>query len=128
VSGRPENPYRAGSAALDEPTPRGGHLWAWSGVLLAVLPLGVALLWARQFGQVFSAFGADLPLLTRLVVDWPLVLAVPAALMALWRLLRPGGLRQAPMLFATGLAIAVLLSVAVMVVLYLPIFQLASTV
>ncbi len=128
MSGGSENPYRPGSAALDEPTPRGGHPWAWSGVLLAVLPLGVALLWARRFDEVFSAFGADLPVLTRLVVEWPLLLAVPAVLMALRRLLRPAGVRQASMLFGTGLAIAVLLSVAVMVFLYLPIFQLAGRV
>lgn len=131
MSGGPENPYRATAAALSEPSQTRGageHVLAWLGVLLGLFPLGVALLVAPRFAQVFRSFSMDLPLLTELVFDWPFVLALPSVLLALWRLFRPGGRRQAWTLFAIGLSLAVLLSLLTVFLFYLPILQLASVV
>lgn len=131
MSGRPENPYRATDAALSEPSETLGmevHVLAWLGVLLGLFPLGVALLLAPHFRGMFQTFGAELPLLSRWVMDWPIVLSAPSALMALWRLFQPRGRRQAWTLFAIGLALAILLSLLTVFLFYLPIFQLASVV
>lgn len=131
MSGGPENPYRPTGAALSEPSETRGtgeHVLAWLGVVLGLFPLGVALLMAPRFAQLFRSFNMDLPLLTELVFDWPFVLALPSALMALWRLFRPGGRRQAWTLFGVGLALAILLSLLTFLLFYLPILQLASVV
>lgn len=131
MSGGPENPYRPTAAALSEPSQTRGageHVLAWLGVVLGLLPLGVALLLAPHFRGMFQSFGAELPLLSRWVIDWPIVLSTPSALMAIWRLFQPRGRRQAWTLFGIGLALAVLLSLLTVFLFYLPLFQLASVV
>ena len=131
MSGGPENPYRPTVAALSEPSETRGtgqHVLAWLGVVLGLFPLGVALLLAPHFRGMFQAFGAELPLLSAWVVNWPIVLSAPSALMGIWRLFRPGGRGQAWTLFAIGLALAILLSLLTVFLFYLPIFQLASVV
>lgn len=130
MSAGPENPYRATGADFSESPETGGvqvHVLAWLGVVLGLAPLGVALLLAPHFQGMFQSFGADLPLVTRWVVEWPIALAAPSGLMAVWRVLRPRGLRQAWTLFGIGLALAVLLSIATVFLFYLPIFQLAQS-
>lgn len=124
----PENPYRATGAALPALPERRGHLRAWIGVLLSLLPFGFAQTVAPVLTNIYQSFDAQLNMATQALVQWPALLALPAAGLALWRLLWPGGAAQARALLWYGVAVGAALMVVALVLLYLPIFQLASTV
>lgn len=123
----PENPYRATGAALPELPERPGHLRAWIGVLLALLPFAFAQTVAPVLTNIYQNFDAELNMATQALVHWPALLALPAVGLALWRLLRPAGAAQSRALFWSGLAVGAALMVVALVLLYLPIFQLAAT-
>jgi len=96
------------------------------GVLLAcVAPLAAALLMPK-FRDLFSSFGAELPLLTRIVSEYPVaLLLMPASVLGVglaWADERRRGLLS----LVVGSVFAVLGSIIVFVAAYLPAWKLAA--
>lgn len=104
----------------------------WLVLLVAQLPaiaIGVvAYLVLPGFVEVFDAFGAELPLVTRLMLNgyrWLLPL-FPVSLLLIWVLSKPGRQRRVRVVLL-AYSISLLLFALGIWAAYLPIFQLAQT-
>ncbi len=126
MSGGPENPYRAGSALPLRPLVAGGNVLAWFGVLLALAPLGVLLLKAPGSSPMLNSVRREFLGLAGVLVEWPMMLAIPAALMAAARLFWPRGRRQAWMLFGLGLTLGLALSLVTALLFHAPAIRVAG--
>jgi len=81
-----------------------------------------------EFSKVFANFGADLPLLTRLVVNYYLLIwVVPLAVFLAWRF-RPCTRRRNILAGMIGIGSSVAAVPIIVVAMYLPIFRLAGAV
>jgi len=126
------HPYRPPQSSVEVASASGSGI---TSVILPILGLVCALLTALtptivipQFQQVFSSFGAQLPLLTRIAIDqhlwlWLLSLLV-IAVWLFWPRPKQRAL-AACLLGAGGLVIIIPLMILAM---YLPIFQLGQAV
>lgn len=126
------HPYRPPQSSVEVASGSGAGI---TSVILPIIGLVCALLTALtptmvipQFQQVFSSFGAQLPLLTRIAIDQHLGLwLLPLLVIAVWLFWpRP---KQRPLaaclVGAGGLVIIIPLLILAM---YLPIFQLGQAV
>jgi hypothetical protein len=97
------------------------------GVLLSILTAALVTVAVSHFRDVLSAFGADLPALSRVVLHgYCIAWLVPPGILALWLVLDPDG--RDGVAFRIGwLSLLVLLPLC-MVGLYLPLFKLAAVV
>jgi hypothetical protein len=96
--------------------------------LIAPLLIGLGTLAvAPQFKATFSAFGADLPWMTQILMDYPWMLCpAPLAVLALWAVWPARQRDNAAYLFGVMLAVAG--SAFVVFALYQPIFLLGATI
>jgi type II secretory pathway component PulF len=105
-------------------------LLGWSSLLVFLLALPSV---AKQFRELFANFGADLPRVTQLLVDAPMLFSVCLAIIALLQLValvayyaeHGSGFRRALWLF---LGVDVLAVAAVILCFYLPILRLGAVV
>lgn len=98
------------------------------GLVCAIFAALIPTLAAPQFGQMFEAFGFELPLMTRWVLQGYLALwALPLAVGIAW-LFWPQPHRRAAAACWIGVLSLVLIFPLCMGALYLPIFMLAQTV
>lgn len=121
-------PYTAPRSELPAPpASRSRPLLPAIGLIVSALCGLLPLLVVPAFAQTFSAFGADLPWATALLIARPwLGCALPLLVLALWWLWPRPRRDLAACVFGVvgGLGLLALMAVA----LYLPIFKLAATV
>jgi type II secretory pathway component PulF len=125
-----DNPYAAPASTPSTQADAGGTGLGWltAGLLCAVVTAAMPTLVLPNFASVFDAFGADLPLLTRWLLRYHLLLwALPFALLAL-RFAGRDPLRRSKRVFLIGLSSLPVMLVALPVLIYWPIFQLARAV
>jgi len=96
------------------------------GILAATAPVIGAHFAIPHFVEVFSSFGAELPWLTSVVVNfYPALVAFPALVFVVW-LLWPEPASRAIVAAIVGGCLSLCLSVLLVVALYLPIFRLGQ--
>jgi hypothetical protein len=125
-----DNPYTAPTSApgIEAGNASTGIGWLIAGLLCAIATAVMPTLAVPHFASVFEGFGADLPLLTLWLVRYHLFLwALPFVLLAI-RFAGPDPLRQSKHAFLIGLLSLPVMLVALPVLLYWPIFQLARAV
>lgn len=103
-----------------------------AGAMTAVGGVALVQLIVPRFQDVFTNFGADLPLLSRMFVDgrwflWVLPLLVPIAA-SFVRVRTPDDPRRGVVALLLGLGIGIGLPLLCMFAMYLPIFGLAANV
>ena len=88
----------------------------------------VPMLVVRQFASTFDSFGVDLPWITRIAIDYHLLLwLVPPALLALW-MKWDGDARRGARIGAIGVALGVASILFFTTAMYLPVFKLAAAI
>lgn len=105
-----------------------GTLMLFGALAVSVVAAAVPTLVVPHFAEMLRNFGAELPLLTRLVMDYAgLLWAIPVVTLLIWRLWPD---RTQGLVLALGFALAMLLGLVplLIVALYLPIFNLGASV
>jgi len=98
------------------------------GLLMASVPSVMAVLVMPRFRETFESFGAELPFLTRVVVDHPAVMLVLPVLVALAAFVWPTKTQRGVVSLALGAAFAVIGPIVVVVAAYLPIWRLGAAI
>jgi hypothetical protein len=127
VTHDPYSPPQADAGVAARPGPM-SPWWLWSSQVPPLLTALALFLAIPQFREVFEGFGAELPILTKLAVQYPwLAFAWPLAVFALGLHWRRRGDRGIPLLAISLVGSFVVLGLGVVVV-YLPVFKLAATI
>jgi type II secretory pathway component PulF len=118
--------------SVSEKRGRANTLMTIVGTIAACGGVAVAHLRVPKFREVFVSFGAELPLLTRIFVEYPLVfwwlpLLVPVAASRV-RIREPSDTRHGAIALSLGIAIAIGLPLICGFAMYLPIFKLTAVV
>jgi type II secretory pathway component PulF len=98
------------------------------GLLAAVVAAAIATLVVPQFRNLFQGFGGDLPLATRLAVDYYLALWLLPIVVIAVRLAWPDSSSRSTVACIVGVGSLIVTIPTLTVVLYLPIFKLGQTV
>jgi type II secretory pathway component PulF len=111
--------------------PSNGRGWLIAGLICGFVSaivttiLGVFVL--PKFSEVFAQFGATLPLVTKLVINYYLLIwVVPLGLFFAWRW--PGSRRRNMVMGMIGIGSSVAVIPTMIIAVYLPIFAMAATV
>ncbi|GAB3361734.1 hypothetical protein GCM10027430_35730 [Lysobacter tyrosinilyticus] len=126
------NPYEASTTAIPAAVRSNGapaaRAWLAAGLSCALLSALATTLVVPHFAEVFESFGADLPLLTKLLVHYYLAMwASPAAVIAAWYFW-PAPRRRGLASGLIGVATLVLSVPLFVVALYWPIFKLSAAI
>lgn len=122
------NPYQAPTSATPTVPSSGRTALFVIGLVCAIFAALIPTLVVPQFGQIFESFGADVPLMTRLVLQGYLALwALPVFVVLAW-LFWPRPQRRAAAACWIGVLSIVLLLPLCIGALYLPIFMLAQSI
>jgi len=96
------------------------------GLICSVLAAAVPTLVLPQFRQAFESFGAELPLVTRLLLKYHFVMwAAPVAVMAAWRYW-PNARRRPLAACLLGVGALVVAVPVIFIALYFPISEMAA--
>jgi type II secretory pathway component PulF len=98
------------------------------GVALALLPPVMAALVMPQFRETFQSFGADLPLFTRVLADYPASLLLFAAIVLAVAFLWPKREQRGVLSIVLGSLFAILGPVMIVIGAYLPIWKLGAAI
>jgi len=122
---------------VDEPRPIKTWILVLSSFLVAwsLIVYGVILIAVPPFRELFAGFGADLPVLTTLVLDYSkysvvLVLIGVVPLVSMWRC-RTSGSQSEQRDFRrviTGFSVSLIVGGTTMAGLYLPVFKIGAAV
>lgn len=109
------------------------ELWMLVAGLLASLAMAAGVnLVVPQFEDMLKNFGAELPWITRLFVEYRHALfAMPLLVLAAWALTprrTPPGNERGVVALVVGIGLGILLLPLCLIAMYLPIFMLAGTV
>lgn len=98
------------------------------GLLMATIPLVLAVLVMPKFHESFASFGAEPPWFTQLLTSHPVIMLVLPAVVLLVSLAWPKKEQRGILSIALGAVFAVCGPVAMVVAAYLPIWQLGSAI
>jgi type IV pilus assembly protein PilC len=98
------------------------------GLFATVVPMMLGIFVLPEFQKVFRDFGAELPLITSLVIEYRLLVALlPLLVIAAW-LYWPNANIRGLAAIVVGVGGAGILAATMVVAMYLPIYGLAATI
>jgi type II secretory pathway component PulF len=130
------NPYAEPTSRLiagqDETSPSAGERWLLAGLvggfLAATITTIAGVFVFPGFSNVFANYDADLPLMTRVVLHYYLLIwALPFALIGIKRFL-PSTRRRNIALGIIGIGSSIAVVPIMVIAMYLPIFRMAATI
>lgn len=124
------NPYQSPASAVELPATHGSGSTAViqliAGLMCALLAALIPTLVIPQFRQVFTSFGTDLPLTTRIALNYHLWLWLLPLVVIAVRLFWPRARKRPRAACLAGIAGLVIALAATLLAMYLPIYQMGS--